>query len=1086
MRSKRRLLRTAAAALMAVMIVMAPCAAAMGSDTGIRQSAESESAVPEESDTEMKQASDDAAGAGSWRTKEAAPLKETDSGQTEGESAPREEAGSGRTQAESAPQEEAGSGQTQAESAPQEETKAASAREPAASEKEPAGLPEETPEEISEEKPAAVPEEKPAAVSEKETAKSAGTAAAAVPEEKNVRAEPEQKAVKKRALDAASEPDWLSGGTGEKKDISEQLDALFGEESKIMYWEYDLGRWATVTFDVELSEGAGNQKALCLDPLKISTGVSGTKADYVYEYSTPMLVKAMYYGVGPGNSVLKDIIIDVTGSTKDLDEICNVVTHVSLSQIYAKLHEADPSMGTLKSKYGDGFFATFDLLKELVNRYGNKIAGMYVPDDYYVYVTALDNMRTQDFGFGAYRIRFPKADIRLRKSSGESRITEKSGLYSLAGAQYGVFSDPECTQKAGTLITGEDGTSDLMEAKVGETYYIKETAAPNGYLLDSKVYEVTPSKDEEVCTLEVEDQPVAAKVSIEIRKKSRKPEASPGKSLEGTEFTIRYFNGYYEPDALPADPEKTWVIKAMKTEEGCLAQMKEENRVSGEFYTEGDDVVLPLGTIAITESKAVEGFINDGEFGEGIRTFVGQIRLNDEKSAAELVAIRGTPSLQTAEVLRFEVEDTPEEEKPGKKNPEIGTTAADRDTGAHIGAPDETVTIDDTVAYKDLEPGAQYIMRGRLIDRSSREAVRDRNGREVTAEEAFTADASGAGRVVITFSFETGESLKGKTLVAYETAVEAKTGKKAASHENPDDEGQSIHFPEGSTTALDSETGDHIAYADEKVTIIDTVTYKNLVPGLTYRVEGVLMDADTGKPVLSGGEKIVSVREFTPQKESGTVTMEFEFDGTGLGGRRTVVFEKVKYGETSVFVHEDLKDEGQSIAFPSVRTSAKDSGDGDRTVRSEKDVKIKDVVRFTNLIPGREYVLRGILMDKKTENPLRTGRDIVTGEKTFVPNEPDGTVELEITLNASAVKKGDVVFFEDLYEVNPDTGIRAKVGSHRDINDAEQTLHFTGPDKPGRSADTGDENDPGTIMAVLFLCAIMLSAAVLGRREKEE
>lgn len=1089
---------TAAAALMAAMCVMTPCAAAMGSDTGIRQNTENVSAVPGESEAEMEPTSQEEAGPGQTEM-EPASQEEAGPGQTETETASQEAAGAGQTEGESAPPEEADTGHSQTEPFIRQEADTASSREPAPAREEPAAGSEEKPAAESEEKPAAESEEKPAAeseegpaaLSEKETAQSAETAAAAEPDDKTGRTESKKKAVKKSVLKAAAEPDWLSGGTGDKKDISEQLDAIFGEESKLRYREYDLGAWVTVTFSVELSEGAGSQEALCLDPLKSSSDVSGTHADHIYEYSTPMLVKAMYYGVGPGNSVLKEIVAEVTGSAANPDEICNIVTHVSLSQVYAKLHEADPSMGTLKSRYGDGFVATSDTLKEMVNRFGNKIAGMPVPDDYYVYVTALDDMSCQDFGFGAFGIRFPKAAIQLKKSSSEPQIAEKNACYSLAGAEYGVFSDAECTQKTGTLITGEDGNSDLLEVKVGETYYIKETSAPKGYLPDTKIYEVTPSQDQEVCTLEVEDRPAAAKVSIEIWKKSRKTETAPEKSLEGTEFTIQYFDGYYEPDALPADPVRTWVIRTLKTEEGFLAQMKEENRVSGEFYTEGGEAVLPLGTISISETKAADGFVNDGEFGAGIRTFVGQIRMNDEKSAAELAAIQGTPSVHKAGLLSFEVEDTPVEKKPEKKNPEkknpeIRTTAVDRDTGARVGAWDGTVTIDDTVRYKDLEPGAEYIMRGRLIDRSTRETVRDRNGSEVTAEKRFTADASGAGSTVMTFSFETGESLRGKTLVAYETAVEAQTGKKAASHENPDDEGQSIHFPEGSTTALDSGTGDHIAYAGKKVVIRDTVTYKNLVPGLTYRVEGVLMDADTGNPVNSGGENVMSAREFTPEKESGTVTLEFEFDGTELSGRRTVVFEKVKYGGTAVFVHEDLKDEGQSIVFPSVRTSAEDSKDGDRTVRSEKDAEIRDVVRFTNLIPGREYVLKGILMDKKTGRPLRINRNIVTGETVFVPQEPDGTAELVIRLNASAVKERDTVFFEDLYVVNPDTGIRTKVGSHRDLNDSEQTLHFTGPDKPGRSADTGDGNDPGTIMAVMFLCAVLLSSAVLCIRGKEE
>ena len=49
------------------------------------------------------------------------------------------------------------------------------------------------------------------------------------------------------------------------------------------------------------------------------------------------------------------------------------------------------------------------------------------------------------------------------------------------------------------------------------------------------------------------------------------------------------------------------------------------------------------------------------------------------------------------------------------------------------------------------------------------------------------------------------------------------------------------------TTAKDSDTKNHISLADNRVTIIDTVKYKNFTPGKAYRLFGILMDKETAQ-----------------------------------------------------------------------------------------------------------------------------------------------------------------------------------------------------------------------------------------------
>ena len=131
----------------------------------------------------------------------------------------------------------------------------------------------------------------------------------------------------------------------------------------------------------------------------------------------------------------------------------------------------------------------------------------------------------------------------------------------------------------------------------------------------------------------------------------------------------------------------------------------------------------------------------------------------------------------------------------------------------------------------------------------------------------------------LNFTFD-GSALAGKTVVAFEHVYYE--DKEVGSHTDIEDEDQSIHFPTIGTTAKDSSTKDHIANAG-KVTIIDTVSYKNLIPGQKYTLKGVLMDKETGKELLIGEKKVTAKKEFTPKTADGSVDLEYTFDASALG-----------------------------------------------------------------------------------------------------------------------------------------------------------------------------------------------------------
>ena len=372
--------------------------------------------------------------------------------------------------------------------------------------------------------------------------------------------------------------------------------------------------------------------------------------------------------------------------------------------------------------------------------------------------------------------------------------------------------------------------------------------------------------------------------------------------------------------------------------------------------------------------------------------------------------------------------------------PEIGTTATV--DGEHTAEPAEEVTIVDTVTYKNLKVGETYKISGVLMDKETGEPLLV-NEQPVTAELEFTP-TSAQGTVELTYTFDA-SALAGKAVVVFEDLYLDENI--VASHADITDEGQTITFGKpaiGTTATID---GEKTAVPTEQITITDTVEYSGLTVGQEYKLTGVLMDKETGEPLLIGeGEEhaqVTSEATFTPAEASGTIDVLFTFDASALTGKAVVVFETLFQGETEIASHEDIEDEGQTIIFteqPSIGTTA--TVDGQHTAEPTGEITIVDVVEYTGLTPGKTYTISGVLMDKATNQPLLVDDAKVTAEVEFTPESADGTVELTYTLDASTLAGTTIVVFETLYS----DGV--EIAAHADINDENQTVEITEPEKP--------------------------------------
>ena len=379
--------------------------------------------------------------------------------------------------------------------------------------------------------------------------------------------------------------------------------------------------------------------------------------------------------------------------------------------------------------------------------------------------------------------------------------------------------------------------------------------------------------------------------------------------------------------------------------------------------------------------------------------------------------------------------------------PEISTSLTDDVTGEHMAEAAENMSLTDTVNYKGLRPGREYVLKGILMDKATGDPLLI-NGAKVTQELRFTPDDTD-GSVDMTFTFE-GSALAGKTVVAFESCLY--DGKEIAVHHDIDSEEQTVHIPEIETKLTNDKTGTHEALAEKEMSLTDTVPYHNLIPGKEYTVKGVLMDKATGKELLINGEKVTKEVTFTPEKADGSVELTFTFDGSALAGKTVVAFEDCYYDGKEIAVHHDIKSKDQTVDIPKIVTELVNDATGDHEAAASTEMSLTDKVSYYNLKAGKEYTMKGTLMDKTTGEPLLINGEQVTKEVIFTPEKADGSVEMTFTFDGSALAGKTVVAFEDCLRDGKEVAV------HHDITSKEQTVDIPGLTTELKDDVTGSHN----------------------------
>ena len=174
--------------------------------------------------------------------------------------------------------------------------------------------------------------------------------------------------------------------------------------------------------------------------------------------------------------------------------------------------------------------------------------------------------------------------------------------------------------------------------------------------------------------------------------------------------------------------------------------------------------------------------------------------------------------------------------------------------------------------------------------------------------------------------------------------------------------------------------------------------------------------------------------------------------------------------------HHDINDEEQTIYFPDAKTKV-----SSHTIKPNNDAKLVDTLTYTNLQVGKEYEVRGKLIDKATGQPILIDGKEVEVVKKFVPETTNGTVDIEFNFNAEKVEGKDIVVFEEVY-------LDGKlVAEHKDLNDSNQTFHVE--NKPVKPRTSQSDVNRYIYLGIALGClgaVVVLTNKYLGKKRDEK
>ena len=257
-------------------------------------------------------------------------------------------------------------------------------------------------------------------------------------------------------------------------------------------------------------------------------------------------------------------------------------------------------------------------------------------------------------------------------------------------------------------------------------------------------------------------------------------------------------------------------------------------------------------------------------------------------------------------------------------------------------------------------------------------------------------------------------------------------------------------------------------------------------------IKGLKIDRETGENIAGALFGLFSITETKFTEETAIMTAESNEGGI-------FEFTYVPYGE---YIVRELKpaegylpnEENYTVTIsknkeiieitvendkiPELGTTATIDGKKEFTVNG--DITIDDVVSYKHLTAGKEYTIKGVLMDKSTGKQFLVDGKEVCSEVTFTPETADGEVTVSFTFDGSVItKETEIVAFETLYRDGKEIAV------HADIDDKDQTVTIHPQPEPEKP-QTGDNSNLGFYIGLASVAVGCLIAFLIIKFKKKD
>ena len=757
---------------------------------------------------------------------------------------------------------------------------------------------------------------------------------------------------------------------------------------------YGEGDFGTYYRSVQLGDYQGNGNAICVMPSLDSNGPGYYNA---YPITNAAMRKLMYYAPGAygyENSYNAQLAYVVVGAGNQYT-FWHLVASYAL-ELIANGGEASQATDWAKDISDNQYNAVLTLYSQI-------LALPDAPDDFGCYIFPTSS-NAQAIAFFTGYTPPSGGSLSLKKApvSGSEECVKDNPCYSLEGATYELH-NAATDALVGTFTVNADGTTNKITDIPAGDYYVIETAAGKGYKLDTEKHNVSIAANEDK-TFNVYDEPYMDPIMLEIFKEDAETggKASGGASLAGAQFEIRYYNDYYTKDTLPGSATRTWTVQTYERNGKYRAHLAVDESVikelSDEFYKFGPNAEIPLGTIAVVETKAPTGYQLPADPVLTVQQitpeYITKVIVDGQASTSiEEKPIRGDMTLTKVDEY-------------GEKLANIPWLITSNTTGeSHIVVTDANGKVDTAAllsanASKANANDAAYV--NGQIDESKLDATAPVWFGEGTpaTKGAFLFDTYTI--TELSCSANAGMSMITKTFTIKENGKTVDLGEIV-------NVGGEVKIR---TTATDSVTKTHFGTKSETAIIEDVVKCEGLTVGKEYKLSGTLYDKLTGETIKdASGKAVTATKTFTATAENQNVTVSFTFDSSIIKTTAVVVGEDLYKGDRLISTHFDLKDEAQAVYYPEIGTTLKDATTEEHiSLASEHTVNV-DTISYESLVKGKTYTSVGFLADPETGRALKKDGTVSEFDVKALYEETQGKTGTEAIADLIAKAEANSLIF---------------------------------------------------------------------------